>query len=92
MLDHLDDIASDFSVFHRVDDLLALAGPVFFKLVWRLPNYAGVLQQRVLAEQQEGAGPSTASPSMRAQAGETNPGTQATLMAAPEFAGVFSFG
>lgn len=91
MLDHLDDIASDLSAFHRVDDMLALAGPMFFKLVWRLPCYAGAMQQRVLAEQEASVAPN-AGASSRAYGQDINPGTQATLMAAPEFAGVFSFG
>lgn len=93
VLDHLDDIASDLSVFHRIDAPSTLAGPEYFKLAMRLYCYAGVMQQRVIAEQQqEEARPSVAGQSSRAYGSEVNPGTQATLMAAPEFAGVFSFG
>lgn len=52
-MDYLDDIASDLSVFHRVDDMWALPAPRFFSLVYRLPFYAGVLQARYIAEKQE---------------------------------------
>jgi hypothetical protein len=51
MLDYLDDIASDLSAFHRIDDATALDGPTFLKLAWRLPAYTGVMQSRALAEQ-----------------------------------------
>jgi hypothetical protein len=45
-------------VFHRVDDMFDLDGPRFFRLVWRLPAYSGVLAARV-AEQQPQQGTST---------------------------------
>lgn len=95
MLDHLDDLASDFSVFHRITDIEALPGPTFFKLAWRLPAYAGVMQARAL-EAQESA-PQPASQQQAFAYGTPgrqgiNPGTKTTLMAEPAFAGVFSFG
>ena len=94
MLDHLDDIASDMSVFHRIDDVTVLDGPTFFRLAWRLPAYAGVMQARALAAsdesspQQSAAATNTLPPGRR----DVNPGTQTTLMAEPAFQGVFSFG
>lgn len=48
---HLEDIESDFSVFHRVDDPLSLAGPEFFRKATRLSAYAGVLAARVAARE-----------------------------------------
>lgn len=93
MLDYLDDVASDMSVFHRVDDITELAGPVFFRLVWRLPAYAGVLQARQAAESQD-AQPAASAPAF-AYGGaprDINPGTRATLAAEPAFQGIFSFG
>lgn len=60
MLDHLADLESDFSVFHHIDididadDFGGLSAPRFFRLAERIFAYAGVLQARVIAEQQEG--------------------------------------
>jgi hypothetical protein len=96
MLDYLDDIASDMSVFHRVDDVMTLDGPTFFRLAWRLPAYTGVMQARAIEE----TGSSTPAPASTQQpftygAGaqrDINPGTKTTLLAEPAFAGVFSFG
>lgn len=59
VLDHLADIESDLSRFHRVVDLHDLDGPHFFRLVWRLSAYGGVIAMRLEAERQQFA-PSTA--------------------------------
>lgn len=96
MLDHLDDIASDMSVFHRIDDVLAMDGPAFFKLAWRLPAYTGVMQARAI-EESESSAPAQPAAQRPFTYGATarqdiNPGTKTTLMAEPAFAGVFSFG
>lgn len=59
VLDHLDDLESDLSRFHRVDDLHALDGPRFFRLAARVFAYGGVMAAR-LREQEgdiDGAGP-----------------------------------
>jgi hypothetical protein len=61
VLDHLDDVVSDFSVFHRVDDVTALPGPVFFTMANRLAAYAGVIQARFRADD-EGAAPAAGEP------------------------------
>lgn len=91
MLDHLDDLASDFSVFHRIDDITTLDGPTFCRMAYRLTAYTGVMAARVAAAQQE-AEPRSAPPPAASAACEINPGTRATLMADPAFAGIFSFG
>lgn len=66
MLDHLDDIASDMSVFHRIDDIYAMDGARFFTLAPRLPAYPGVMQVRVQAElDSEPTIPAVAPPSGR---------------------------
>lgn len=89
----LDDIASDMSVFHRVDDITTLDGPTLMRLAWRLPAYEGAMRSRVMAEQEEhpaAAPPGRSSP----QSGpdrEWNPGTRATLQADPALKGIFSF-
>lgn len=46
----MDDIESDFSVFHRVDDIQELDGPRFFKFCIRLPAYQGIMQARITKE------------------------------------------
>jgi hypothetical protein len=94
VLPRLDDIASDLSVFHRVDDLTALDGPTFFRLAWRLPAYQGVMRARLEAEQEEHDQSPTAPRAAEPQSGgrEWNPGTQTTLMADPNLKGIFSFG
>jgi hypothetical protein len=56
VIDHLDDLESDFSVFHRVDDIYSLDGPRFFRLAARLSAYQGVMAVRVM-DQQEKANP-----------------------------------
>ena len=50
MLDHLDDLASDFSAIHRITDMSRLTGEAFFKLAFRMSAYQSVMQARVLAE------------------------------------------
>lgn len=53
MLDYLDDLESDFSAIHRVDDIYSLDGPRFFKFAYRMAAYKGVLQARIRAEQED---------------------------------------
>jgi hypothetical protein len=53
VLDHLADIESDFSVFHRIEDPWSMPGPKFFRYAVRLPAYAGVMAARVAVEQEK---------------------------------------
>lgn len=58
ILNHLDDVDSDFRVFHRVDGVAdgqygGLTAERFFALAERLPTYHGAVRQVALAEQQE---------------------------------------
>lgn len=94
MLDCLDDIASDMSVFHRVTDITLLDGPTLFRLAWRLPAYEGAMRLRVMeAHAAEPAAPPGASFGSPASGPvEWNPGTRETLMADPALKGIFSFG
>lgn len=62
MVDHLEDIESDFSVFHRVVDPLALPGPEFFRKAHRLSAYSGVLAARLMAARDR-SGAGTSAPS-----------------------------
>jgi hypothetical protein len=92
VLAYLDDVASDMSVFHRVDDITALSGRTLFRLATRLPAYEGAM--RVRAQEAKDSDPGLASPGPRGDAdgAEWNPGTRATLMADPALKGLFSFG
>lgn len=94
MLDYLDDIASDLSVFHRIDDPDELDGPRYFRLAWRLAAYEGVMRARAMEARQEQEAPQHRpfEYTGRHGAGDINPGTRALLTAEPAFNGIFSFG
>lgn len=72
MLDHLSDLESDFSRFHGVTDMLALDGPRFFRLAWRIACYGdGVMSRRIAAQNNPGTAPrpqSRATPQARPRA------------------------
>lgn len=72
MLDYLDDLSSDFSAIHRVDDIYALDGAKFFNLANRVVAYPGVM--RIHAELQASA--------QRAEAGIDRVGGTASEIAA----------
>jgi hypothetical protein len=94
VLDHLDDLASDFSAIHRVDDMLALDGPTFMRLAYRIGCYQGVLQVAVRAEGAQGAAqpqPQSQQPLYGAPSRTMHGGSRAELQAVPEFSGIFSF-
>ena len=59
----MEDIESDLSAFHRVDNYLELPGPRFFSLALRLGAYTGAVQARLIKMQQdEDGGPSAHRP------------------------------
>ena len=86
-LDHLDDLESDFSAFHRVDDISAMDAPRFFRLAPRLTAYQGVMAARLMAEQQEGRGAVPA----RSDTREV-PATRTAFQADPNLVGLVSWG
>ncbi|MEU8920293.1 hypothetical protein AB0D10_05055 [Kitasatospora sp. NPDC048545] len=92
MLDHLDDLASDFSVFHRIPDVTVLDGPTFLRLAWRMPAYQGVMQARAAAYQEADTSAGATPRMAPGRHEEINPGTRTSLMADPAFAGLFSYG
>ena len=53
MLACLDDLASDLSAWHRVDDLTVLPVRTFLALVKRLHHYQGAWRATVVAAQEE---------------------------------------
>ncbi|MFE2407127.1 hypothetical protein ACFXDE_02150 [Kitasatospora sp. NPDC059408] len=92
MLDHLDDLASDFSVFHRIGDITVLDGPTFLRFAWRMPAYEGVMRVRATAAREEDGGAGSMPQMAPGRHEEINPGTPAALRADPAFAGLFSYG
>jgi hypothetical protein len=94
VISYLDDLASDFSAFHRIDDIEAMDAVRFFKLAVRLPAYAGVLAARALAEQQaaeSGSSPS-GSPASRSSDDYQVAPTRQAMAADPVLSQVMSFG
>lgn len=84
VLDHLGDLESDLSRFHRIDDLEQLDGPKFFRLIWRVSTYGGVMGMR-LEEERRSLGPvptatAPASP-VAASTGGSGPKPLAAFMA-----------
>jgi hypothetical protein len=71
-IDYEADIASDLSVFHRIDDPMSVPGPLYFSFAIRLAAYAGVIAARAekLRQDREGGGssrPSTTSAPSRVE-------------------------
>lgn len=63
MLDYVDEIASDLSAFHRVDDWRTVDPWRFFALVDQLAAYRGALRGRLERERAEpSSGAAVASP------------------------------
>lgn len=60
ILDHLDDIESDLSAIHRVDDMGSMPAGRFVRLVERLWNYPGAIRSRVVEQHQTTVGQVTA--------------------------------
>lgn len=52
ILDHLPEVRSDFSVFHRIDDPFTLGSAEFFELAEWLPAYPGACQVMIRAKLQ----------------------------------------
>jgi hypothetical protein len=44
------DLESDFSVFHRVDNIWDMPAPKFFRMAFRIAAYDGMLARRIEAE------------------------------------------
>lgn len=95
----LDDIDSDMSVFHRVDDFRVMPGPRFFALASRLSAYQGAMRARAEAALAEAAsaGQPAAPPVRRLPASVTErpsnvPAVPAVIKADPDLGRIFSFG
>lgn len=60
---YLRDLESDFSVFHRVDDIYSMPAARFFMLAYRIAAYDGMLARRIQAENEGRAAPAGPKPS-----------------------------
>ncbi len=79
-LDHLADLESDFSVFHRVEDLDTLDGPRFFRLAYRIAAYQGVMAAVIAEQEAQHRPPAQQAPTQVAAAGPaTLPGGRSRL-------------
>lgn len=68
LTEYEDDVESDLSAFHRIDDPMSIDGPRYFRLAVRLPAYMGVMQARAAEEQEKdngGAAPAPTSSTLR---------------------------
>ncbi|MDQ3760970.1 MAG: hypothetical protein M3460_04525 [Actinomycetota bacterium] len=86
MLDHLDDLESDFSAIHRVDDIHILDGPRFFRLAYRLGAYSGVMAARVAEQQHRNTTPAGQPGQVSRTAHQTPRRSLAPVDAEPELA------
>lgn len=69
--ENLEDVESDMSAFHRVDDYVTVPAPLYFSRVARLGAYTGVVQARILQERENGNA-STSTPASTPQAPQGN--------------------
>lgn len=87
-------MASDLSAFHRVDDMRELDAVSFFRLVYRLPHYRGVM--RGIAEAtSRGESPRSPQPQQapaRAAAAGAQPATKAVVQSDPLMSQWIGFG
>jgi hypothetical protein len=97
VIPHLDDIESDMSAIHRVDDIWSMPAAKFFRFAWRLPCYRGAMRERALAEQhgqeQGSAAPvrQATQPAPRAAPSHSTPVTK-QAMSDPVMSKIFDFG
>jgi len=89
VLDYLDDLASDFRVFYRVDDFDELSGPQFLSLAFRVSAYQGVMNARLSNQQQEASSNNSSSHRQEVKRVES---TREALTKDPAFAGGISWG
>ena len=47
ILDHLDDLESDFSAIHGIRDMWRMPSPQFFRMAERMPHYQGAMRDFV---------------------------------------------
>jgi hypothetical protein len=53
IVEFLDEVCSDFNVYHRVEDVTRLDSWTFFKLAYRLDAYGGAFMRAIVIASQE---------------------------------------
>ena len=95
MIECLDDVESDMSVFHRIEEVESMPARRFFAFATRLPAYSGAVTARLAAAMAAEQKPAAAAgaPKAAAPAGQQGvmPGTRAAIQGS-EFADLFSWG
>lgn len=93
-LNHVDDIASDLSVFHRVKKWWRMDAADYFRKAERLGAYAGVIQARATIENEQNES-TPATGSHRPHSGQVKPrnveATKTALRANASTADIFDF-
>lgn len=86
MLDHPRDLAADFRAVYHLSpaEAMALPGPEYLALAYRLPAYPGVMKLRAEAEQDERRS--------RIRRGREVDSTRSAILADRDLAQVVSFG
>lgn len=86
MLWHLDDLESDFSVFHRVGDMEGMPSARFLAMAARLVHYDGAVRAALQRE-----APPQAEPAVRPGGVTPVPATKLAYENHPELRGLASF-
>lgn len=73
MLDYLPDLESDFSVFHRIDDIYSMHGPTFLALAYRISVYGGMIGFRRRVQDAPPEPPAVSAPAVPVAARPTAP-------------------
>jgi hypothetical protein len=84
VLSHLEDLESDFSVFHRVDDMYAVPTRRFLAWAGRLVNYDGALRAAARSDEPEAG-------ARRSSATMPVPATRLAYDSHPELRGLGTF-
>jgi hypothetical protein len=99
VLDWLDEIESDMSAVHRVDDIWSMPAAKFFRFAWLLPAYRGAVRERRLREQHETGEDAPAPQQQYEPPGYTGPsrngpapGTRTLIENDPMFSQIIGFG
>lgn len=93
MVEFWDDVASDMSVFHRIEEVESMPARRFFAFATRLPAYSGAVTARltVAAAAQQPATAAKPAPTGAPGRQGVMPGTRAAIQAS-ELADLFSWG
>lgn len=89
MYSYLEDVESDMSAFHRIDDVGGMAAQLFIDRATRLSAYKGVIRARIESEQNENSSSSTPARGGRDGLDRTVDSDGATLASDPGLGGVF---